>query len=92
MYEAGSLAVNLADNFAVDDRLVSGLDGGGVGEDGNISIELPGGFRLGGFPHQHHPLSHKVPLDLLQGERCCLPCHDLRQAAVRQSFRQYACY
>ena len=57
---------NLADNLAVNNRLVSGLDRSGVCENGNVSIKLPRCFWLAGFPHQHHPLSHKIPLDLLQ--------------------------
>lgn len=67
MKEVGDRETHLADNLAMNDRLISGLDGGGVCEDGNVGIELPSSLRLGGFSHQHHPLPHQIPLHFLQG-------------------------
>ena len=85
MHGSQSAAVHrgshLAHDLTVNDGLVAGLDGGGVREDGDVSIKLPAGHGGVLGIHQHHTLAYSPPPDLLQGQGCCLACHHLRAAA-----------
>lgn len=73
---------DLPHNLAVDDSLVSRLDGGRVCQDCNVCIKLPRGFGMGTLSHQHHALPHKVSLDLLQGECSSLSRDNLNDGAL----------
>mmetsp|Transcript_60170 Transcript_60170/g.142010 ORF Transcript_60170/g.142010 Transcript_60170/m.142010 type:complete len:340 (-) Transcript_60170:1341-2360(-) len=64
----------LADGERVDDRLVVGGDGGRVVEDDDLSLEAHARLRVQPRVHQHHPLPHLRPLDLLEREGDGLAC------------------
>lgn len=61
----------------MNDGLVTGLDGGGVRQDGDVGVELPAGAGLAPFVQQYHALPHLISLYLLQSQRCRLPRHHL---------------